>query len=781
MANFGNPPSGIGDIPPSSYLQNPYAPMQAWQGPNQTRSGEFTPAYKAEHPANEVIEGKHVFVVDSRQRDFENWPNPNHYQLPIYDVFHNVNEIELKAALIPKTEYNIHSSNNALDVSVGDGVSSIIVEDGGFGYEDPMPDGTPLANLIRVLPSGGRSKVAGGGVDYPALNANYLPASTPAGPFVVNLDSNGSITSIDIDWAGGGVCGNGYRAYPSPIVQIPPPPNRGYQNLGSGMQNTTARQARARAVVGYQFSTYLRTGQYDIGGNPTLTINGTVAVPGGAVGTGVFTDAVPNYPPFGATGIASMQHWSMPPGLIREIQDALNAGMPDLLGGGVPTRPVANFAAPTPAELAQLEPLSSGKQYITSSTGPFAVRILNQYPELRYDPKGTQATSIGSGEAADSNCCLSNRVQVTLEMKAQPGGVAGDAPPPGIPDDAANVWQDDPNWLSNCYQNIYGPAWPGNVFDSAATTGSVQLFEQKFGSISEWQFLWESGPNAERNAHRVMGFRWDAVERPTFTPALYANGLANNGVIVNLPPTAPDNYVLPLVPPGFSYRANFDYCMTDDPKYAIIRFSVPQGQVERVVSDNDGLDRAFAALIFDNNLSDVLDENGTGAGQVAMYNKAVNADGVDGEGPQLGGLIYNNSTPQITSGLTTYSEGLRAHHHLGIRGNVIGQATQLEGTIRYCLGELGKNQRDSFSLPTTIRPLSWFRGPGPVKAMKGADFDRKFIQFSPPLATLAFLEIKFLKFGKTAEGSDILYDFHGREHLLIFEFTCSDNAGGLKY
>ncbi len=762
MSSYGNPPSGIGNIPPSAYLQNPYAPIQDWEGPNQTRSGEFMPAYKAEHPANEVIEGKHIFVVDSRQRDYGNWPDPNHYQLPIYDVFHNVNEIELKAAMIPKTEYNIHTSNNALDVSVGDGVSSIIIDDGGSGYEDPMPDGTPLANLIQIFPSGGGTKIAGGGVDITTLNANYLTNNTPAGPFIVNLDSSGSITSIVIDWAGGGVCGSGYRAFPAPIVQIPPPPNG-------------ARQARATAVVGYNFSAYLRPGQYDIGGNPTLTINGTV----GVVNTGVFTNADPNYPPFNPTGIASLQHWSMPPGLIREIQDALNAGMPDLLGGGVPTTPVVNIAIPTTAELENLGPLSAGKQYITSSTGPFAVRILNQYPKLRYDPKGTQATSIGSGEAADSNCCLSNRIQVTLEMKAQPGlPGATDQPPPGIPVDPANVWQDDPNWLSNCYENIYGPNWPGNVFDSDATAGTVQLFERKFGSISEWQFLWESGPNAERNAHRVMGFRWDATEKPTFTPALYANGLANNGVIVNLPPTIPDNYVLPLVPPGFSYRANFDYCMTDDPKYAIIRFSVPQGPVERVVSDNEGLDGAFAALIFDSNLSDVLDENGTGAGQVAMYNKTVDPDGIDGEGPQLGGLIYNNSTPQTVQS-PSYSLGARAHHHLGI--SIDGQATQLEGTIRYCLGELGKNQRDSFSLPTTIRPLSWFRGPGPVKAMKGADFDRKFIQFSPPLATLAFLEIKFLKFGTTAQEEDILYDFHGREHLLIFEFTCSDNAGGLKY
>jgi hypothetical protein len=63
--------------------------------------------------------------------------------------------------------------------------------------------------------------------------------------------------------------------------------------------------------------------------------------------------------------------------------------------------------------------------------------------------------------------------------------------------------------------------------------------------------------------------------------------------------------------------------------------------------------------------------------------------------------------------------------------------------------------------------------PGTLKAIKGQDFDAKVLSFGPaPLAELAGLSICFRKYNGD------LYDFHGRDHLLIFQLGCNDiNTG----
>ena len=67
--------------------------------------------------------------------------------------------------------------------------------------------------------------------------------------------------------------------------------------------------------------------------------------------------------------------------------------------------------------------------------------------------------------------------------------------------------------------------------------------------------------------------------------------------------------------------------------------------------------------------------------------------------------------------------------------------------------------------------------------MKGADFDRKIVEFPQPIAQITDLNIRFTKFAKiTGQNTNAeLYDFHGKEHLLLFEITCGDLMTGKRF
>ena len=67
--------------------------------------------------------------------------------------------------------------------------------------------------------------------------------------------------------------------------------------------------------------------------------------------------------------------------------------------------------------------------------------------------------------------------------------------------------------------------------------------------------------------------------------------------------------------------------------------------------------------------------------------------------------------------------------------------------------------------------------------MKGADFDRKIVEFPQPVAQIFDLNVRFTKFTKLGSQGldDELYDFHGKEHLLLFEITCADPKTGRRF
>jgi hypothetical protein len=71
-----------------------------------------------EIPKKTKVTSKHTIIVDSRQRDYELYPSANNYYISLFEPQKNVERIELIAAMLPKTEYNVTTDNNLLIVTV---------------------------------------------------------------------------------------------------------------------------------------------------------------------------------------------------------------------------------------------------------------------------------------------------------------------------------------------------------------------------------------------------------------------------------------------------------------------------------------------------------------------------------------------------------------------------------------------------------------------------------------------------------------------------------------
>jgi hypothetical protein len=115
-------------------------------------------------PTKSKITSKHTIIVDSRQRDYSIYPEPNKYLINLMEPHRNVERIELIAAMLPKTEYNINTENNLILLTIGGITKQLYLTQGqyligtntiGITY---TPNGTPALNgllteLMNVLNS----------------------------------------------------------------------------------------------------------------------------------------------------------------------------------------------------------------------------------------------------------------------------------------------------------------------------------------------------------------------------------------------------------------------------------------------------------------------------------------------------------------------------------------------------------------------------------------------------------------------------------------------------
>lgn len=219
-----------------NFVNNNYSPEISYYGqlPDPTQN---TPFNRATHPSDKPVISKHIFAVDSRQRNYDFYPEANNYSISIPDRYRNVTSIELKAAMLPRTEYNVNVANKHLDFSVGDFINKIITT-------------SPPLVTHNV---NGKTELYGQATN---VRLNISPPYDATGIqaiIEVDIDSYSNIIpgSYNIIESG-----SGYIQSKPPSVSL-----GNYKDF--------------KVFIGFNYTAKLREGQYVIGGNPQFTNNST--------------------------------------------------------------------------------------------------------------------------------------------------------------------------------------------------------------------------------------------------------------------------------------------------------------------------------------------------------------------------------------------------------------------------------------------------------------------------------------------------------------------------
>ena len=104
-------------------------------------------------PKKSKVTTKHNIIIDSRERDYTIYPDPNNYLVELSEAHRNVERIELIAAMVPKTEYNVNSDNNLLIVTINGSTQQITLRPGQYligsnvyGNVNYIANGNPVIN-----------------------------------------------------------------------------------------------------------------------------------------------------------------------------------------------------------------------------------------------------------------------------------------------------------------------------------------------------------------------------------------------------------------------------------------------------------------------------------------------------------------------------------------------------------------------------------------------------------------------------------------------------------
>lgn len=127
---------------------------------------------KVPHPSKIISGSEHIYIIDSRERDLQLFPNPAVYSLMLPDKFKNVTSIDLRGSVMPKTETNVNSENNNICFNVEDYVTSISIKNQGMNYVDGIYT-TPDIQVTNPSITGGTQAV----VSATVLNGRFVSIS----------------------------------------------------------------------------------------------------------------------------------------------------------------------------------------------------------------------------------------------------------------------------------------------------------------------------------------------------------------------------------------------------------------------------------------------------------------------------------------------------------------------------------------------------------------------------------------------------------------------------
>ena len=624
-----------------NFVNDNYDPNVTYfnQLPDPATNEQFN---RATHPADKPVIAKHIFAIDSRQRDYDKYPNPNNYSISIPERYRNVTSIELKAAMLPRTEYNVNGSNKYLDFTVGDYISKI--ETVGLAHITNL--GKPLGQGIHKL------KIEG-----PIL----------IGDHIIHIQAD-----IDVE-----------LNINSKIIKYI------YNNQGSGYSFSKPPRISIgdftdfKVTIGTQYHSELREGQYVIGGNPQFTNHDS-----------------------GTTSPSWVTN-----NLIAEIENSMSYAV------------LKDSTINASDYCYSRIPWTSNNSNLKDYPLLFTVRLMSQYPTLpTYDPDDRRSLP----QNYETNACNFNRVYTTncLIFKTRNFHATNTTFSDGTSTYKVlkidTVKLDSINdYILYCELTTPSSGWTG--LSSTSTDYK----------IAHWEYLFATGDNQVVNIASLIGYN---------KKNYYFNSRTKNKNFINIPIQVEHlkgNNNTTLVPRGITYSSENDYYLFGDPEYIVLSFR-PQfggntisGINDRVDSQpNTNIDRVFACLIFDSTAPAVLQDMSSGK-SMATIGSITNA---------------NNSSSTFINYDKTYDE-----------------VKQLTGN-------------------TGTQNVSYNRPPGMLRAQKGADFDRKVIDFPQPVAQIFDINIRFSKFSKMGKGNDDeLYNFHGKEHLLLFEITCSDLMTGKRF
>jgi hypothetical protein len=99
-------------------------------------------------PDFETFKKYNRVVVDSKDRDMKLFPNPNSYEITLYDDIEDVLNVQLLNISVPLSSYLINNTFNTFQLTIGDTTSNITLDKGDYSATELAAEITSKMNIV---------------------------------------------------------------------------------------------------------------------------------------------------------------------------------------------------------------------------------------------------------------------------------------------------------------------------------------------------------------------------------------------------------------------------------------------------------------------------------------------------------------------------------------------------------------------------------------------------------------------------------------------------------